>query len=111
MHTDRSPLFCAACLTAALLTACDRTAPEPPSGPTSGAPSGPAEYPLTSPPAPPATVPDPMPPASAVMPPNAGRTLPGQSTTDGTRKPYQASPGVLVPGQNNDHSAPISPGR
>lgn len=52
-----------------------------------------------------------MPPASAVMPPNAGQTLPGQSTTDGTRKPYQASPGVLVPGQNNDHSAPISPGR
>lgn len=57
MHPDRSPMLSAACLAAALLTACD------------------------------------------------------QSTTDGTRKPYQASPGVLVPGQNNDHSAPVSPGR
>lgn len=110
MQLDRFALFSAACLATALLTACDKSAPEPASGPA----SGPAEYPVTSPPAPsapPAALPDPMPPASAVLPPNAGKTLPGQSTTDGTRKPAQTSPGVLVPGQNNDHSAPISPGR
>ncbi|WP_302174595.1 hypothetical protein [uncultured Hydrogenophaga sp.] len=88
MQPDRFASFSAACLATALLTACDQSAPEPAPGP----PSGPAEYPVTSPPAPPAALPD-------------------QSTTDGTRKPAQTSPGVLVPGQNNDHSAPISPGR
>ncbi len=47
-----------------------------------------------------------VPPAATVFPP--GGPVPAE--TDGTRKPAQAPAPVLkpMPGQNNDHSAPLS---
>ena len=50
-----------------------------------------------------------LPPASSVFPP--GTTDPALGKTDGTRKPAQESDTKPMPGQNNDHSAPLSPAR
>jgi hypothetical protein len=36
---------------------------------------------------------------------------PALGETDGTRKPKQESEVKLMPGQNNDHSAPLGPTR
>lgn len=48
-----------------------------------------------------------VPPAATVFPPGAG---PAPTETDGTRKPAQTPAAVPkpMPGQNNDHSAPLS---
>jgi len=51
-------------------------------------------------------------PAVPVLPTVCGEhTDPAPTTTDGTRKPAQTSETQPLPGQNNDHSAPLSPAR
>ena len=47
-----------------------------------------------------------LPSASSVFP--SGTTDPALAKTDGTRKPAQESDTKPMPGQNNDHSAPLS---
>ena len=42
------------------------------------------------------------------LPPNAAASEPVPSPTDGTRKPAQVSDAKPMPGQNNDHSAPLA---
>jgi hypothetical protein len=54
-----------------------------------------------------------VPPAESVFPPaNAAQAEPVLKETDGTRKPAQEPEAMPVlkpmPGQNNDHSAPLS---
>jgi hypothetical protein len=44
---------------------------------------------------------------SAFPPTNAGKQDQTQGRSDGTRVPSQGSTGVQMPGQNNDHSAPL----
>lgn len=83
-----------------LLMGCDRTPPTPA---MSNAPP-PATAPATTDPS--------LPPAESVIPPgSAAKEDPAQGQTDGTRKPAQESDTKLLPGQNNDHSAPLGTGR
>lgn len=101
MNTPLTLIALCACVV--LLGACDKT-PEAPTAPVVnqpvpdgyGATAGPASDPS-------------LPPAESVFPPGAeARTDPALGETDGTRKPKQASEQKLLPGQNNDHSAPLS---
>lgn len=94
------------CATVMFLGACDRTSPTPPK-PTIDSP---APIGATAPPAP---VADPsLPPTESVIPPgSAAKSDPALGETDGTRKPKQESEQKLLPGQNNDHSAPLNPAR
>lgn len=79
-----------------LLMGCDRAPTTPP--PTSNA-LPPATAPATDPS---------VPPTESVIPPgSAAKEDPAQGQTDGTRKPAQESDTKLLPGQNNDHSAPL----
>ncbi|MDQ7745072.1 hypothetical protein [Hydrogenophaga pseudoflava] len=83
-----------------LLTACDRTTPTPP---VSTAPP-PASAPATTDPS--------VPPAASVIPPGSvAKEDPALGQTDGNRKPAQESDTKLLPGQNNDHSAPLGTAR
>jgi hypothetical protein len=51
-----------------------------------------------------------LPSAASVFPPEtAAKADPALGETDGTRKPKKESDEALLPGQNNDHSAPLSP--
>lgn len=96
----------ALCASVMFLGACGKTTPAPPkpvinpsvpnlSGGTSGAVANPG-----------------VPSAGSVFPPsNGGSGDPAQSKTDGTRKPAQESDTLPMPGQNNDHSAPLSPAK
>ena len=53
-----------------------------------------------------------VPSAESVFPPtNGGGADPASGKTDGTRKPAKESETMPMPGQNNDHSAPLSPAR
>lgn len=89
-----------------LLSACDRTPSPLPTplintpGPTgSSPPLGPPNDPL-------------LPSAESVFPPGSAASPKADATeTDGTREPRQAATGLLEPGQNNDHSAPLSKAR
>lgn len=104
MQTPWSAIALCACVVG--LSACDKTTPAPPQpvvdlpAPTdSGASAG-------------AVAVTPVPPAESVFPPGTPtRADPALAKTDGTRKPPQESTGTLMPGQNNDHSAPLSPAR
>lgn len=94
----------ALCAAVMSLSACDKTAPTPPK-PTmdNPAPTGSG--------VPPPPVADPsLPPAESVFPPGSdAKSDPALGETDGTRKPKEESEEKLLPGQNNDHSAPLSP--
>lgn len=92
------------CAAVMFLGACDKTTPAPPEpivnqpglsepGPTTGSVANP-----------------PVPSAESVFPP--GKAVdPALGETDGTRKPKQESDVKLMPGQNNDHSAPLGPSK
>jgi hypothetical protein len=92
----------ALCACALCLGACDKTSTTPAMPkvdklvPTeSGAATGSAAHPS-------------VPSAEAAFPPaSAGRADQTQGRSDGTRVPSQGSTGVQMPGQNNDHSAPL----
>src|SRR3990167_12853 len=89
-----------------LLSACDKT-PVVPTAPDANQPA-PNEYGATQGPA---TDPS-LPRAESAFPPGTNaRTDPALGETDGTRKPKQESDVKLLPGQNNDHSAPLSPAK
>jgi len=97
----------ALCACAMSLSACDKTTPKPPTpkidqtvSTESGAAMG-------------AVIATPVPTAESVFPPTSTTTQADAALgkTDGTRKPAQASAGALMPGQNNDHSAPLSTAR
>lgn len=96
----------ALCASAMCLVACDQTTP-PPAMPMVEQPK-PTESAATTAPAPNTSVPS----AASVFPPaKADKTDPALGKPDGTRKPAQASAGTPMPGQNNDHSAPLSPAK
>lgn len=80
----------------ALLSACDKLPKQPPT-PTMNQPAV----------APSAADPS-VPSAESVFAPgNGAKADPALGKTDGTRKPAQGSDTKLLPGQNNDHSAPL----
>lgn len=88
------------------LSACDKTTPAPPK------PVVDLTVPNDSGASAEAVVATPVPSAASVFPPGTlTRADPAPANTDGTRKPAQESTGTLMPGQNNDHSAPLSPAR
>ncbi|MBT9549724.1 MAG: hypothetical protein IV088_02660 [Hydrogenophaga sp.] len=101
MNTPSALIALCACVIS--LSACDKKPTTPPT-PTlslpvpsvSGATTGPSTDPS-------------LPPAASVFPP--GTTDPALGATDGTRKPAQESDTKPMPGQNNDHSAPLSPAK
>ncbi|MDP2407132.1 MAG: hypothetical protein U1D36_18810 [Hydrogenophaga sp.] len=96
----------ALCAWVLLLGACDKT-PVDPTAPEVNQPA-PNEYGATQGPA---TDPS-LPPAESVFPPGTNaKTDPTLGETDGTRMPKQESDVKLLPGQNNDHSAPLSPAK
>ncbi|UCU93182.1 hypothetical protein [Hydrogenophaga taeniospiralis] len=93
----------ALCASVVLLTACDKTAPAPPtpmlSQPVAAEPGATASSEVNTS----------VPSAESVLPPaNAASADPALGATDGTRKPKQESETKLLPGQNNDHSAPLN---
>lgn len=45
------------------------------------------------------------------LPANAAQADPIPQPTDGVRRPAQQSDDKPMPGQNNDHSAPLTPAR
>lgn len=81
----------------ALLSACDKLPKQPPT-PTM---SQPAVAPSAADPSVPSA-------ASVFAPGNGAKADPAPGNTDGNRKPAQESDTKLLPGQNNDHSAPLS---
>lgn len=92
----------ALCACAMCLSACDKTPVKPPTPALSMPLPGAARATAGA-----STDPS-LPPAESVFPPGtAART----DATDGTRKPAQTSDTVPLPGQNNDHSAPLSTAR
>lgn len=101
MNTPSALIALCACVMS--LSACDKkpTAPPTPalslpvpvvSGATTGSTTDPS-----------------LPSASSIFP--SGTTDSALGTTDGTRKPAQESETKLMPGQNNDHSAPLGPAK
>lgn len=87
----------------ALLSACDRT-PAPLPTPMLNTPGPIGLSPPLGPPNDPS-----LPPAESVFQPGSTASPNAAETeTDGTREPKQAATGLLEPGQNNDHSAPLS---
>ncbi|MFP8778529.1 hypothetical protein [Hydrogenophaga sp. RWCD_12] len=79
------------------LSACDKLPKQPPT-PTMSQPAG----------TPSASAPS-VPSAESVFAPgNDTKADPSLGKTDGTRKPAQESDTKLLPGQNNDHSAPLT---
>jgi hypothetical protein len=95
MNTPLSWIALFAC--GSLLAACDKNPTKPPL-PTA---SQPATTPSAANPSAPSA-------ESVFAPGNAATTDPALGKTDGTRKPEQESETKLMPGQNNDHSAPLS---
>ena len=101
MNTPSALIALCACVMS--LSACDKKPSDPPtpvlSSPVpvgTGTPAG--------------TPTDPsLPSAASVFP--SGTTDPALAKTDGTRKPAQESDTKPMPGQNNDHSAPLSPAK
>lgn len=96
----------ALCACVLSLAACDRTPSADPPIPVADKPA-PAEAGAAEP-----GISVPVPPAASVFPPqNATPTEPTKET-DGTRKPAmepeEAAIPKPLPGQNNDHSAPLS---
>lgn len=95
MKTPSTLIVLFAC--GALLSACDKLPKQPPT-PTM---TQPASTPSAADPSVPAA-------ASVFAPGDAIKADPALGKTDGTRKPAQESDTKLLPGQNNDHSAPLS---
>ena len=100
----------AVCASVIVLAACDKTPTDPPmpkadiAAPTRSAAA-------TTPAADPS-----LPPAASVLPAtNEAAAASAALQTDGTRNPAQPAPpppvGGPIPGQNNDHSAPLGPGK
>ncbi len=48
---------------------------------------------------------------TVVLPPIRAKEDPTPKATDGVRRPAQQSDDKPMPGQNNDHSAPLSPAK
>ena len=96
----------ALCACALLLSACEKTPTKPPT-PVMDRPA------LTGS----STVPTPVEHQSvpsaetALSPANATNPVVPPMRTDGNRIPAQASTGAMMPGQNNDHSAPLAPAK
>lgn len=67
--------------------------------------------PPLAPPLVPPALPSPTSTDAAALPPNAAENEPTTKATDGVRRPAQATDDQPVPGQNNDHSAPLSPAK
>ena len=105
MHKPLTMIALSTCLL--LLTACDKTPTAQPT-PIVNQPV-PAEAGASAG----ADVNTSVPPAASVFPPaNSVQAEPVEKETDGTRKPSQEPEAMPVlkpmPGQNNDHSAPLS---
>lgn len=105
MNKPIGEIALSACLL--LLAACDKAPPAAPSAPIADRPV-PAEPAAAS-----GSETDPsLPPAETVFPPASNPTDPETTETDGTRKPAMAPEDQPtekpIPGQNNDHSAPLS---
>lgn len=104
MNTYVASIALCACVLG--LSACDRTPTAPPTAmvekpvPTeSVARVGPATDPS-------------LPSAQSVFPPASAATAdPTPGRPDGTRNPAQEAIGTPMPGQNNDHSAPVAPAK
>jgi hypothetical protein len=85
------------CASVLFVSACDKTPTKPPL-PTA---TQPANAPSAADPS--------VPSAESVFAPgSSAKDEPALGKTDGTRKPAQESETKLMPGQNNDHSAPLS---
>lgn len=105
MKTPMTLIALGACVV--LLSACDKT-PQPLPTPLLNAPGLTGSSQPLGPPLGPPNDPS-LPSAESVFPPGSTTSPNAASTeTDGTREPKQAATGVLEPGQNNDHSAPLS---
>jgi hypothetical protein len=89
------------------LGACDKT-PTAPATPMADKTAVPAEAGARA-----GSAADPsLPSAESALPPViANKANPPVVATDGTRSPAQESKGLPLPGQNNDHSAPIGPAK
>ena len=102
MNTPLTLIALSACVV--LLGACDKTTPAPPtqmlSQPVAAESAATARSEANT------SVPS---AAAVLLPANDAQADPALGTTDGTRKPKQESDEKLLPGQNNDHSAPLSP--
>lgn len=102
MNKPLASIALSACVV--FLVACDKTTPAPPtpmlSQPVAAEPAATADTEVNT------SVPS---AASVLLPPNDAQGDPAAGETDGTRKPKQESDEKLLPGQNNDHSAPLSP--
>jgi hypothetical protein len=89
------------CLIALSLGACDRTPPEPQLSPASSdSVAQAASAPLVS-----------VPPAESVLatPATAAKTDPTAGRSNSPMSRAQESSAMPMPGQNNDHSAPLNP--
>lgn len=93
----------ALCACALLLSACEKKPTKPPT-PVMDRPA------LTGSSAVPAPVEHQSVPSaeSALSPANTSNPVVPALRTDGNRSPSQASTGAVMPGQNNDHSAPLA---
>ena len=93
----------ALCACAFLLSACEKTPTKPPT-PLMDRPA------LTGSIAVPAPVEHQSVPSAetALSPANATNPVVQPARTDGNRSPSQESTGAVMPGQNNDHSAPLA---
>lgn len=91
-----------ACASAGVLwlTGCEKTVT--PTEPQ----QAPAVVPLVVPP-----MVTPAPTETPALPPNAAQGDPIPKPTDGVRRPAQQADDKPMPGQNNDHSAPLTPSR
>lgn len=94
----------ALCATVLALGACDKKPATPPMPTVSQA--SPTESPAT-----PGSVADPsVPPAASVLSTaNAAKADPGQGRSNKPMSTAQESSAMPMPGQNNDHSAPLAP--
>lgn len=94
------------CACALLLSACEKTPAKPPT-PVMDRPA------LTGSGTVPAPVEHQSVPSAetSLSPANATNPVVPPMRTDGNRSPSQASTGAMMPGQNNDHSAPLAPAK
>ena len=101
--TRRGGAVAALCACALLLSACEKTPAKPPT-PVMDRPA------LTGYSAVPAPVEHQSVPSAetALSPSNATNPVVPPMRSDGNRSPSQESTGAVMPGQNNDHSAPLA---
>ncbi len=104
MNTPFALIALCACLLS--LGACDKSPTTPPTPIVIN--SVPTESAATT-----GSVTDPSLPSAKAVFPSASATQAGSTPgrTDGIRNPAQEATGTMMPGQNNDHSAPLGPSK